>query len=82
MTSRALARNRGPRGAVRLTPDELLELLGRARIAEKLAARVRRDLANEVKKHDLRAYLSSQAEVLARGVRDNLMSVNRNYERV
>ena len=38
-------------------------------------------LAGEVKKHDFRLHLSTQAEVMARGVRDNLSAVYRNYER-
>jgi cyclase len=38
-------------------------------------------LSGEVKKHDFRLHLSTQAEVMARGVRDNLTSVYRNYER-
>jgi cyclase len=38
-------------------------------------------LAGEVKKHDFRVQLSTQAEVMARGVRDNLSAVYRNYER-
>jgi len=38
-------------------------------------------LAGEVKKHDFRVYLSTQSEVMARGVRDNLSAVYRNYER-
>jgi cyclase len=38
-------------------------------------------LAGEVKKHDFRMQLSTQAEVMARGVRDNLTAVYRNYER-
>jgi hypothetical protein len=39
-------------------------------------------LAGEVKKHDFRLHLSTQNEVMARGVRDNLTAVYRNYERV
>jgi cyclase len=38
-------------------------------------------LAGEVKKHDFRLHLSTQAEVMARGVRQNLSAVYRNYER-
>ncbi len=38
-------------------------------------------LASEVKKHDFRVYLSTQAEVMASGVRDNLSAVYRNYQR-
>jgi glyoxylase-like metal-dependent hydrolase (beta-lactamase superfamily II) len=38
-------------------------------------------LAGEVKKHDFRVFLNTQAEVLVRGVRDNLTSVYRNFER-
>ena len=38
-------------------------------------------LAGEVKKHDFRLHLSTHAEVMARGVRDNLSAVYRNYER-
>jgi cyclase len=38
-------------------------------------------LAGEVKKRDFRVQLSTQAEVMARGVRDNLSAVYRNYER-
>jgi len=38
-------------------------------------------LGSEVKKHDLRAHLNTQAEVIARGVRENITAVYRNYER-
>ena len=38
-------------------------------------------LAGEVKQHDFRVHLSTHAEVLARGVRDNLSSVFRNFDR-
>ncbi|HXS93974.1 MAG TPA: MBL fold metallo-hydrolase [Candidatus Limnocylindrales bacterium] len=38
-------------------------------------------LADEVKKHDFRVYLSTHAQVLAAGVRDNLAAVYRNYQR-
>jgi len=38
-------------------------------------------LADEVKKYDFRVHLSTHAEVMARGVRDNLTSVYRNFER-
>jgi cyclase len=38
-------------------------------------------LADSVKKHDFRLYLSSLAEVMARGVRDNVAAVYRNFER-
>lgn len=77
--------------------DELLEIVGRAKkdgvTLESLQQSITpaslsslkggygEYLASEVKKHDFRVYLNSQAEVLARGVRDNLTSVYRNYER-
>ena len=38
-------------------------------------------LANQVKQHDFRVYLSTPAEVLSRGVRDNITAVFRNFER-
>ncbi|HJZ96868.1 MAG TPA: hypothetical protein VKE70_10170, partial [Candidatus Solibacter sp.] len=38
-------------------------------------------LASEVKRLDFRAHLNTQAEVLARGVRDNLSAVYRNFDR-
>jgi glyoxylase-like metal-dependent hydrolase (beta-lactamase superfamily II) len=38
-------------------------------------------LGGEVKRHDFRAQLNSQAEVITRGVRDNLASVYRNFDR-
>jgi cyclase len=38
-------------------------------------------LAGEVKKRDFRVQLNTHAEVLARGVRDNLSSVYRNFDR-
>jgi len=38
-------------------------------------------LAAEVKRHDFRAYLNTPAEIAARGVRDNLTAVYRNFER-
>lgn len=39
-------------------------------------------LVNEVKQHDFRLHLSTPAEVLVRGVRDNVASVYRNFDRV
>ena len=39
-------------------------------------------LAGEVKRLDFRVHLLTPAEVLARGVRDNLTAVYRNFERV
>ncbi len=38
-------------------------------------------LADSVKKHDFRVYLNTPAEVMARGVRDNVTAVFRNFER-
>ena len=38
-------------------------------------------LAGEVKRHDFRAHLNTVAEIAARGVRDNITGVYRNYER-
>jgi cyclase len=77
--------------------EELLEIVGRAKMGgvsldvlqqsvtpaslKSLGGGYGEYLASEVKKHDFRVYLSSQAEVLVRGVRDNLTSVYRNYER-
>lgn len=77
--------------------EELLEIVGRAkkdgvpleRLQETVTPASLKSLqggygdylAGEVKKHDFRVYLSSQAEVLTRGARDNLTSVYRNYER-
>lgn len=77
--------------------DELLEIVGRAKMDGVPLDRLQQSvtpaslkslqdgygdyLASEVKKHDFRVYLSSQAEVFTRGVRDNLTSVYRNYER-
>jgi glyoxylase-like metal-dependent hydrolase (beta-lactamase superfamily II) len=77
--------------------DELLEIVGRAKLDGVPLDRLQQSatpaslkslqggygdyLAGEVKKHDFRAYLSSQTDVLTRGVRDNLTSVYRNYER-
>lgn len=39
-------------------------------------------LADSVKKHDFRAHLNTPAEVMARGVRDNVTAVFRNFDRV
>ena len=39
-------------------------------------------LAEEVKQHDFRVHLNTHAEVMARGVRDNLTAVYRNFDRV
>ena len=77
--------------------DELLEIVGRAKTdgvpldslqktvtpasLKSLQGGYGDYLAGQVKKHDFRVYLDSQAEVLTRGVRDNLTSVYRNYER-
>jgi glyoxylase-like metal-dependent hydrolase (beta-lactamase superfamily II) len=77
--------------------DELVEIVGRAKRDDVPIERLQESvtpaslkslqggygdyLASEAKKRDFRAYLSSPAEVLARGVRDNLTSVYRNYER-
>jgi cyclase len=38
-------------------------------------------LTNEVKRHDFRVHLVAPGEVMARGVRDNLTAVYRNYQR-
>ena len=38
-------------------------------------------LTSEVKKHDFRLFLSTPAEVMAKGVSDNVSSVYRNYDR-
>jgi glyoxylase-like metal-dependent hydrolase (beta-lactamase superfamily II) len=38
-------------------------------------------MADEVKKHDFRVKLSSHAEVMTRGVRDNVTAVYRSFER-
>jgi hypothetical protein len=38
-------------------------------------------LADSTKKHDLRAQLNTPAEVVARGVRDNITATYRNFDR-
>jgi hypothetical protein len=38
-------------------------------------------LSDSVKKHDFRVYLNTPAEVMARGVRENVTAVFRNFER-
>jgi len=39
-------------------------------------------LTGEVKLHDFRVHLNTPAEVMARGVRDNVSAVYRNFDRV
>ena len=90
--------SRGRADQLRTYLDELLEIVGRAKADGVPLDRLQQSvtpgslkslqggygdyLASEVKRRDFRAYLNSQAEVLARGVRDNLTSVYRNFERV
>jgi cyclase len=84
-------------GQLRNYLEELLEIVARARQDSVPLERLQQTvtpaslrslqngygdyLSSEVKKHDFRVFLNKQAEVAARGVRDNLTSVYRNYER-
>lgn len=90
-------RSRNRAEQLRAYLDELLDIVGRAKMdgvpldslqrtvtpasLKSLQNGYGQYLASEAKKHDFRVYLNSPAEVLQRGVRDNLTSVYRNYER-
>lgn len=89
--------SRSRAGQMRAYFDELLEIVGRAKIGgvsldalqksvtpaslKSLQGGYGEYLAGQVKKHDFRTYLDSQQEVLTHGVLDNLTAVYRNYER-
>jgi glyoxylase-like metal-dependent hydrolase (beta-lactamase superfamily II) len=78
--------------------EELIEIAGRARQEGMPLDRLQQTitpgdlkslgggygeyLAEEVKRLDFRAHLNTAAEVMARGVRDNLSAVYRNFDRV
>jgi len=84
-------------GQLRSYFDEMIEIAGNAkrdgvpleRLLESVTPASLRSLGNgygdflasEVKRLDFRVHLSTQAEVLARGVRDNLSAVYRNFDR-
>ena len=84
-------------GQLRAYLEELNEIIGKAkqtgvpldRLQQSVSAASLKSLgdgyadylADEVKRHDFRARLSTPAEIVTRGIRDNVAAVYRNFER-
>jgi glyoxylase-like metal-dependent hydrolase (beta-lactamase superfamily II) len=84
-------------GQMRAYLEELVEIVSRAKLDGVPLERLQQTvtpaslktlqggygdyLADSVKKYDFRLYLDTPAEVMARGVRDNLTAVFRNFDR-